>query len=103
MFARIKEDYKRLINAVPGRRFRDYYDYRKGHKKPWQRMVYISAGSVLIVLGFFLSLPPGIPGFLLWVPGLGLLVQQSKVLAILLDKAEVLVGKGKALWRKRSS
>ncbi len=49
------------------------------------------AGLLLLVLGLILSLPPLVPGFLLWIPGLALIASQSIFTASVLDSGECLL------------
>ena len=41
-----------------------------------------------MILGFVLSLPPLVPGFLLWLPGLALIAAQFDGVARALDQVE---------------
>jgi hypothetical protein len=45
-------------------------------------------GLLLVVLGLVLSLPPLMPGFLLWLPGLALIAAQFGWVARALDQGE---------------
>lgn len=44
-----------------------------------------------MILGFLLSLPPLVPGFLLWLPGLALIASQFDCVARTLDQGECLL------------
>jgi len=66
----------------------------------WQKIVYIGIGLALLFVGFLLSLPPGSPGFLLWFPGLVMLVSRLKIMAILLDRTEMFFRRVIARFRK---
>lgn len=47
------------------------------------------AGAVLLVAaGLLLSIPPGMPGFLLWVPALAIMASRTRPVAVLLDRIE---------------
>jgi hypothetical protein len=58
---------------------------------------YVIAGLALLIGGFLLSLPPGVPGFLLWVPGLALLAARFRGFAALLDGLEV---RSRRIWQR---
>jgi hypothetical protein len=59
-------------------------------------MGFVGVGLVLLISGLVLSLPPAVPGFLLWIPGLSLIAARSKRISILLDRLEVWARK---MWR----
>ncbi len=92
MLARIKSEYRRLKDGAPGRRFLDHYvrtRNREGARgSEWRTAGFLGVGVVLLVAGLLLSVPPGVPGFLLWVPGLSVIAARSKRIAILLDRLE---------------
>lgn len=92
MLQGIKAEFREIKNGVPGRRFVDHYERsrrrRGGRGALWRTWGYVIAGLTLLICGFVLSLPPGVPGFLLWIPGLGLLVARFRSLATLLDRLE---------------
>lgn len=89
---KIRSEFREIKNGVPGRRFVDHYERarcREGASESfWRRWGDVAAGSALLVCGLALSVPPGVPGFLLWVPGLALLATRSMRLAVLLDRLE---------------
>lgn len=91
MLQRIKSEFRAFRKSVPGRRFFEHYErsrQREGVRSSWRTWAYVGAGSVLLICGLALSLPPGIPGFLLWIPGLALIASRSRRLSILLDRVE---------------
>lgn len=101
MIARLKNEMHELRRGTPGQRFIQHYERRQrreaGRTSAWLNLSYIVGGVVLLVAGLLLSLPPGVPGFLLWIPGLGLLVARSRRLAVVLDAAE---RKARDVWRR---
>lgn len=64
--------------------------------RSWTTWGYVAAGLALVIGGLVLSLPPGVPGFLLWIPGLALLAARFKGLAMLLDRLEAW---GRQAWQ----
>jgi hypothetical protein len=92
MLQRIKAEFRDIRRGEPGRRFLDHYKRTRrrevGRRSAWKTMGFVGAGLVLVICGFVLSLPPGAPGFLLWVPGLALVAARSGRAAILLDRLE---------------
>lgn len=96
-FTALKEDVQRLVRAEPGRRFTGHYRQhrlREGRRESALRSgVFIAFGLLLLLCGLLLSIPPGVPGFLLWLPGLVLMVARLKGFAVLLDRSELAVRK----------
>lgn len=91
MFDRLKNWLNQLRHGRPGRRFIDHYclNHRHLEQEPlWKLWLWTGLGFTLLVAGLFLSLPPGLPGFLLWAPGLALLASQFKGMAMALDWLE---------------
>ncbi|HEX5755378.1 MAG TPA: hypothetical protein VFY12_03390 [Arenimonas sp.] len=92
MLQKIKSAFREIENGEPGRRFADHHERsrrREGQRgSRWRSVGFISAGVVLIFCGLLLSLPPGIPGFLLWIPGLALIAARWRRFAIWLDCLE---------------
>lgn len=48
----------------------------------------LAGAALLAAAGLMLSIPPGMPGFLLWVPALGLIASRTRSVAVLLDRIE---------------
>lgn len=96
-FAYLKKVFKDLRLGRPGRRFRRFHQSRvereESLRRSWKSLALIVAGVTMTVVGLLISLPPGPPGFLIWLPGLGLIVTQSKTAATLCDKIELLFHK----------
>lgn len=95
LIERIRDDFRRLAAGKPGSRFLDHHRHLRQRepnlKSTWKTAAYIAAGVLLLVAGLVLSIPPGLPGFLLWLPGLGLLVARLRPFALVLDKSELQV------------
>jgi hypothetical protein len=101
MLQKLKSEFRAIKNGTPGQRFIEHYNRSRrdegASKSALKKWAYVSLGLVLLVVGLLLSLPPGIPGFLLWIPGLALLAARSKSLAKLLDRIEAWSRK---TWRR---
>lgn len=93
VFAKLRDDFLSIVKGKPGRRFIDHYErHRQSAKKneaAWKTTAVVMAGLILLLAGLLLSLPPGIPGFLLWLPGLALLVARLRAFAVAMDRAEL--------------
>ena len=95
MFDNFRDTAVHIKQGIPGRRFIDYYNYRKTRKnesaaKHWGM---ICLGGLLLIVGTLLSLIPGPGGFVLVIPGIAILCSRSKTTAKLLDAAERLLRK----------
>jgi hypothetical protein len=101
MLQKIKSELRQIKRGAPGQRFMDHYVRSKRNEDAngsvWKKWGYVAAGLILLIIGLLLSLPPGVPGFLLWIPGLALLAARSKTLAMLLDRTEAW---GRRLWQR---
>ena len=102
MFDNFRDTAVHIKQGIPGRRFIDYYNYRKTRKnesvaKHWG-MIFL--GCLLLIVGFVLGPIPVIPGFVLAVPGIAILCSRSKTAAKLLDATERLLRK---ILRRRKS
>lgn len=97
----MKLAFRQIKAGAPGRRFIDHYQRsrrREGARGTlWTTIGYVAVGLVLVICGLVLSLPPAVPGFLLWIPGLALLAARFKGLALLLDRLEAW---GRLAWRR---
>lgn len=93
MLSKLKSDFSLLVEGKPGSRFREHHrrhrQAERGAISAWKTAGYLLLGLTLVLAGFLLSIPPGVPGFLLWIPGLGLLAARLGVLAALLDRVEL--------------
>ena len=90
MLSELKKIYHSLKGGTPGRRFTEYHarQRRQASRSQRMRIIKVSLGLALVVIGFLLSLPPGVPGFLLYLPGLALIAGQLQLVAIGLDRTE---------------
>ena len=70
-----------------GRRFREYYLYRRSRSREWAVMHWsmVSLGILLILMGAVLGPVPIIPGFLMIIPGVAILCSRSLIAARVLD------------------
>jgi hypothetical protein len=95
MLKRLKRLAHELADGTPGRRFVDHHARsrreRSVREAPWKRAAVVVIASLLFLVGILLSIPPGLPGFLLWVPALSMLVARSRPFAVALDRAELLI------------
>lgn len=93
MTGKLRRHLKDFLQVRPGRRFIELHRRRRARAESGEgagkRLLYIGAGLALLLAGLLLSLPPGFPGFLLWFPGLVMLVSRLKAMALLLDRVEL--------------
>jgi len=88
VIGKLRRTSREIVHAPAGRRFHRYHQRRQGRTGRWRAAVYGGAGLLLVILGFVLSLPPLVPGFLLWLPGLALIAAQFDGVARALDRIE---------------
>ena len=108
IYRRLRREYDSIAAGEPGRRFIEHYArQRRGenrHQSAGKNVAYVLLGVLLLIGGLLLSLPPGVPGFVLWIPGLGLLVGRLRRFALLLDRVELhlraLCSRVRRAWRK---
>ena len=95
MLKKLKEDFAKLKQGEPGKRFLDHHRrHRESESKReagWKTAAYIVAALVLLTIGALLSLVPGVPGIILGIPALGLLVARLRFFAIFMDRTELFV------------
>jgi UPF0716 family protein affecting phage T7 exclusion len=94
IFHKAKADLRSLARGTPGRRFTEYHDRGRVLKRrasSWKTAAYIVGGALLLIAGLLLSLPPGVPGFLLWIPGLTLMIARLRPFAVALDSVEAFI------------
>lgn len=89
MLKRLRAAWRPLKDGKPGRRFQDVHESRKAQRRgrPW-RFLFIAGGLAIVVVGIVLLPAPG-PGWLVIFAGLGLLAQESLLVARALDAVEV--------------
>lgn len=88
MLAQLRRTYREIAATPAGKRFQRFHQRRSERGGRWHAVAMVGAGLVLVAVGLLLSLPPLMPGFLLWVPGLALIASQLRSVAQLLDRAE---------------
>jgi len=106
MLRKLKAEFREVRKGVPGRRFVDHHERtrrREGARGSVLRSSgFVGLGLVLVICGLVLSLPPGVPGFLLWIPGLALIASRSRYVSVLLDRLEAGAWKaGRAVRRRQ--
>ncbi len=91
MLTKLKKFYKQIKNGKPGARFIEFYKDRHPEIKnsSFKKITYPLLGIGLIVAGILLSIPPGVPGFLVVILGLGIFSLESRNLARFLDWSEL--------------
>jgi hypothetical protein len=101
----LKSKWRELEHGTPGRRFQDRYEHnkeRQSHRPAYRRFLKGGLGILLTLAGLAMLVMPG-PAFLVIPLGLGLLADQARWLARLLDRAEVnlrrLLAAIKRWWR----
>lgn len=104
MFESLKESWKLIREAPPGKRFRRQYRRRQASRKSIAgKIVLIGLGVIIVVVGVVMLPAPG-PGTLVVFLGLGLIAQESLYLSVLLDKFEVWLRKTLnillSIWKK---
>lgn len=93
MFERVKRSWRRFKAGTPGRRFQQQFSRRKqSGRSPFQKALFIAAGILVMVAGFFFLFVPG-PGLLILFLGAALIAKQSLLAARALDWTEVRVRK----------
>ena len=92
MLKLLKREWTQLVKSKPGYRFserNERHSLSTNPARPWKTVAIMVGALVLLVAGVLLSLAPGIPGFVLWIPALGILAARSKVLAAFFDRMEL--------------
>ena len=85
-----------LLEDTPGERFQNEYRRRKNRREHWGVSVAVLSGAAFLVLiGLLLSIPPGMPGFLLWIPALGIIASRTRPVAAFMDRLEI--------WSRRAA
>lgn len=75
----------------PGSRFLTVYKHRREHSSehPVRSILYIGFGFLFLVVGVIIALPPGVPGFFLWIPGILMIATRLRWAAVLMDRLEM--------------
>ena len=81
------EDFR---SGTPGNRFLAVYEHRRKHGRehPIRSVVYIGFGFLFLIVGVIIALPPGIPGFFLWIPGMLMIATRLRWASVLMDRME---------------
>jgi hypothetical protein len=91
MLKRLKNTYEQIAEGKPGHRFTNFYKKQRARVKKswWNKILYPIIGCFLIVIGALLSIPPGVPGFVVVIVGLAMLAVRSRHFARILDWCEL--------------
>ena len=107
MLDSIKSDWNELKAGQPGRRFQDHY--KKRHEKkssPWRKALFLGGGGLIVAAGIFFLPAPG-PGFVIIFLGGGLMAQESKHAARVLDwcekKIRAIVDWALRIWKRATT
>jgi hypothetical protein len=106
MIDALKRHWHGLAKERPGHRFQNHYRraHMGGHRR--NRVLRLSAGIALVVVGLILLVIPG-PGTVFVILGGALLAEESSTIARLLDTAEVQLRRFVQLalrtWRQTST
>lgn len=103
----IKSSANRLAGGRAGRRFLGRYHIaqQRGHGM-LRRGLMVGVGLVVFALGIFFVPAPG-PGLLIMLAGASLVAQQSRLVAVRMDKGEVRLRKGfgklRRWWKRKAT
>ena len=88
MLERLKESWHELKDGEPGSRFVDHYERRRERgTSQWKRVAFTALGIALLLAGMFMMVAPG-PGILGVFVGGGLIAQESRTAARVMDWLE---------------
>lgn len=93
----------RVTRAKPGERFIRHYErqQRQEYEHPFKAALYVLLGIVLILTGLALGFLPILPGFLFGIPGVVIIASRSRIVAVLLDRAELAIRRTLRKFRTR--
>ena len=93
------EDFR---SGTPGCRFLTVYQHRRLHRREHliRSIVYIGLGFLILIVGVVLALPPGVPGFFLWIPGMLMVGTRLRWAAVLMDWLEVGIHRVLGVFRR---
>ena len=96
-FKQTKKNVSEIMEGEPGNRFTSLYERRRQTRSrhPVRDWLLIGLGCLLVIGGMLLSIPPGMPGFLVTFTGLGMIVARSLWAARILDRSEEILW---SLW-----
>lgn len=107
MFDGLKRYWKELKRGTPGKRFQQ--QYKKSHESggnPLRKALFLGSGALVITAGIFFLPAPG-PGWAIIFIGGGLMAQESKTAAKVLDWTELriraVVEWGLGIWKRAST
>jgi uncharacterized protein (TIGR02611 family) len=107
MFDGLKRYWKELKRGTPGKRFQQ--QYRKSHESggdPLRKALFLGGGALVIAAGIFFLPAPG-PGWAIIFMGGGLMAQESKTAAKMLDWTELrlraVVEWALGMWKRASA
>jgi hypothetical protein len=82
---RLKGEWQKFLQSPPGRRFIDRYLRRRQKKSSaYGRFISIALGIVMLTAGLIMLVVPG-PGIVSTLLGLGVLAEQSQLMARAMD------------------
>ena len=89
MVSYIKGVWHSIRRGSPGSRFKEHYrrSERQRHSNE-HRGLYVCLGVLLMIVGALLSIPPGIPGFLVVMLGAAVVASRSLKAAHAFDRLE---------------
>ena len=91
MIDRAKENWLRVKESEPGRRFRDRYRrHQENRRGRFDARTFLSiGGGILVVVGGLVAVPGPGPGWVITFLGLGLIAGEFLPVARLMDRAEL--------------
>lgn len=101
MIAHARRMWRSIRAGAAGSRFRDHHRReQKRHRGQWAGP-YIALGIFLVLAGLLLSIPPGIPGFIVTLIGAALIASRSARAAHHFDRTELYLRRLWARLRRR--
>ena len=92
----IKSRWHSLKEGEPGKRFCQEYERRNRERGGKRNILMLAAGAIVLAAGIFFLPAPG-PGILIVALGGGMIAQESRFAARMLDKTELL-GRSVVTW-----
>ncbi len=107
MIDKLKQLWRKLIEAPPGERFeQQYWRRQQSRNRTFLKKALFIGGGIIVTIAGILELPLPGPGTVIIIAGLGIIAQESLWLSKLLDKAELLVrqlmDRGQKWWKGTS-
>jgi hypothetical protein len=91
MIGKLRKQWRALLNAPPGKRFRMRYERRASERKTLAARVGWSVLALVLIVAGIVGLPLPGPGTLVIAAGLALLAQESLVVAKACDHIEMAI------------